>query len=143
ALFHLLDVLRQRRDRGAACVGADRGALMAVLREEVHGFQQQIGRQVVDAVVARILEHPQGDGLARAGQPADEHQLHYSPSSICCFWRARNSAVVSMPRSLRMALRTAASTSTARLRPAATGMVTFGTVTPRISSDSSASGRRS
>jgi len=41
------------------------------------------------------------------------------------------------------ALRTAASTSTARLRPAATGIVTLGIVTPRMSSDCSMSGRRS
>src|SRR5437762_1464272 len=72
---------------------------------------------------------------------------YFSPSlslqSSCRFCRARNSAVESTPRSLRMWLRTAASTSTARLRPAATGMMTLRTVTPSMSSHRSASGRRS
>ena len=46
--------------------------------------------------------------------------------------------VLSMPRWFRTKLRTAASTSTARLRPAATGIVTLRTGTPSASSPVSA-----
>src|SRR5258706_96781 len=53
-----------------------------------------------------------------------------------------NSSIELTPRSWRMWLRTAASMSTARLRPAATGMTTRRTGTPRTSSDMSASGSR-
>ena len=48
-----------------------------------------------------------------------------SPSSISFCCRSMNSLVLSMPRWLSTKLRTAASTSTARLRPAATGIVTL------------------
>ena len=48
-------------------------------------------------------------------------------------WRSMNSRVESMPRVSRMWLRTAASTSTARLRPGATASVTVGISTPRMS----------
>ena len=55
------------------------------------------------------------------------------PSSISFCCRSMNSFVLSMPRWFSTKLRTAASTSTARLRPAATGIVTLRTGTPRIS----------
>src|SRR5258706_5499134 len=143
ARAQLLDVLRQRRQRCAARIDADGGLVMSGFGEEIHRFHQEIGRQVVDAVVAAVFQDFQRDALAGAGESADEHQLHYWSFSICCFWRARNSAVESMPRSLRISLRTAASTSTARLLPAATGIVTLRTVTARMSSDCAVSGRRS
>ena len=106
--------------------------------------QQVVG----NAIEAAVLQDVQRDALAGPRQATDQNQLHYcSPSGSLPFmpacWRARNSAIESMPRSLRISLRTAASTSTARLRPAATGMITLRTVTPRISSESAASGRRS
>ena len=58
-------------------------------------------------------------------------------------WRSMNSPSVSMPRSFRMVLRTAASTSTARLRPAATCSMTLRTGRPSMSCVMSCSGRRS
>ena len=73
--------------------------------EEVDHLQQQRRRQVVDAVVAAVLQHVQRDALARARQAADQDELHRAElarlSASACFWRARNSAVESMPRSLQ------------------------------------------
>ncbi len=60
-------------------------------------------------------------------------RLAQSPSSMSFCCRSMNSFVESMPRWFRTKLRTAASTSTARLRPAATGIVTLRTGTSRIS----------
>src|SRR6185369_9569792 len=148
AALQRFDVRRQRRERGAAGVDADRGFLLAGYGEEIRDLEEQRRGEVVDAVIAGVLENVQRDALARPGEAANENELHQRSSSSSAFcssrlWRATNSAIESMPRSLRIWLRTAASTSTARLRPAATGMMTLPTVTPRMSSESAASGRRS
>ena len=66
-----MDVLGQRRQRGAARVDADRRAVVSRIGQEVDRLHEEVGRQVVDAVVARVLEHAQRDALARAGEPAD------------------------------------------------------------------------
>ena len=62
---------------------------------------------------------------------------------ICCCCRCRKSRIVSMPRSCRIVLRTAASVSTARLRPEATGISTLRTWNPSTSCDCPSSGSRS
>ena len=46
-----------------------------------HEVEQQLGRQVVDAVVARILQRMQGDRLAGAGHAGDDRT---SSRSIGC-----------------------------------------------------------
>ena len=38
--------------------------------------RQQRRRQVIDAVIAGILEHVKRDGFAGTGKAADEHDLH-------------------------------------------------------------------
>ena len=48
------------------------GAIMAFRPELRHQLRQQSGRQVVDAVIASIFEHMQGDAFARAGKTCDE-----------------------------------------------------------------------
>ena len=137
-------VLRQRGCRDAARVHADRNALMPSAGQKRHHIRQQRRRQVVDAVVVAVLQDVEGDALARTRQTADQDQLHASRRSP---WPASGVRETRLPNPCRAAsgcnLRTAASSSTARLRPAATGITTLRTVTPRMSSASSDSGRRS
>src|SRR3954469_4505597 len=139
------DVLGQRAERGAARIDADGDALVPRFGQVAQDLVERAGGQVIDAVEAAVLQHVQRDALARARQAADQDELHAYSSCwrICCCWRPRNSCVESMPRSLRISFLTAASTSTARLRPAATGIVTLRMVTPRMSSVPSPSGSRS
>ena len=68
-----LDVLE---DGGYYCVDN----LPATLLEDVVRFLEQGRRQVVDAVVAAVLQHIERDALARAGQTADENELQPIPS---------------------------------------------------------------
>jgi hypothetical protein len=65
-------VLGQRGQRRTARVDAHRDAVVPRLGEEVDHFEQQIGGQIVDAVVAAVLEDMKGDGLARARQAANQ-----------------------------------------------------------------------
>src|SRR5690606_4767789 len=84
------------------------------------------------AVEAEVLERAQRDRLARAGHAADDDQqgrgggVHVARSRKW-LWRAMNAAAGSTPLARRMCTRAAASVSTARLRPAITGMVIVGT----------------
>ena len=76
AAAQLLDVLRERGQRGGAGVDAHRGALLARVGEEVDRLEEEIGGQVVDAVIARVLEHVQRDAFSGAGKTADQDELH-------------------------------------------------------------------
>src|SRR5262249_58513087 len=104
----------------------------------------QRARQVVDAVVVEVLERAQRDRLAGTGHAADDDEprrrvprrpfpgrihrrYHGGCRRIWCAWRSRNVCARSMALVFRTWLRTAASTSTARLRPGATGIVVCGT----------------
>ncbi len=79
-----LEFVEQRGDRGdflrgIARVEADRGALVTGFIT-AHGVRherlEQRGRHVVDAVEAQVLEHVQGNALARAGQATDDDDVH-------------------------------------------------------------------
>src|SRR2546421_634057 len=74
----LLDRLGHRGQRGAPRIDADRGLVVPGLGEEVDRLHQEVRRQVVDAVVPAVLEHAQRDAFPRAGETADENQLHHS-----------------------------------------------------------------
>src|SRR5512134_1707016 len=82
-----LDVLGKRGQRSAARVDADRDALLSgVEREEVGNLSEQRRWQIVDAVVAGVLEHLEGDALARAGQPADDDEARGQGSPFSISW---------------------------------------------------------
>ncbi len=69
---------RQGHDRVAGPhVEDDRGLLepLAILRDELRQLGQELARQVVDADVAEVLEQLRGRGLARPGQPAQDHDV--------------------------------------------------------------------
>ncbi len=104
--------------RAAAHVHAHGDARVARLRaENATTLGEQIGRQVVHAVVAAVLQHIERHALARARHPGDQDQPHgCRPERVgclvhgglaqgsrpkCCSWRWMNSCVLSMPRSCR------------------------------------------
>jgi hypothetical protein len=66
------DVLRKRGQRRAARIDAQRDAVVARLGEKIDHLEEQLRGQIVDAVIAAVLEHVERDGLARARQPADQ-----------------------------------------------------------------------
>src|SRR5690606_3901947 len=71
--------LAQLGDRFAvACVDRHRDTIVASLLERSDDVPQETHRQVVDAEKAVILEHLEGDGLARAGDAGDQHHSHGS-----------------------------------------------------------------
>src|SRR5262249_47435550 len=77
---------RQLREREpAARIDGDRDAPVARLREEVDGGGEEHCGQVVDAIEVRVLEDVQRDALTRAGEAADDHDLH----SACRIARTR------------------------------------------------------
>src|SRR5688572_7377459 len=109
-----------------ARVRADRHQRLGTRPRIVGERRDELGGEVVHAKEARVLERLQRHALPGSRHARKEDQLHYSNSSrlppaaslrITASWRAMNSRVESMPRVIRMWLRTAASTSTARLRP--------------------------
>ena len=147
-----------QRDGRAEDISAQLAHLLMRQREESIEQAQLVDdleRRRMDGVAAKIaeeigvlLEHEHIDAGTRE-QEAQHHSRRTAaddaaangkgfghrqpPSSIsfCCL--SMNSLVLSIPRWLSTKLRTAASTSTARLRPAATGIVTLRIGTPRIS----------
>ncbi len=75
--LELLQLLRQGRDRGAAAhVGRHGDTRMPGAAQVGEQFAEQRRRQVVDAVVAGVLQHVERDGFARTGKTADERKLH-------------------------------------------------------------------
>ena len=66
-------MLRQRGQRDAAGIHADRDALLAARIEKLHHVEQQRRRQVVDAVVAAVFQDVERDALARARKAADQN----------------------------------------------------------------------
>src|SRR5262245_4967697 len=80
---HRRGQLREREP--AAGIDRDRDALVARLREGVDGGGEERCGQVVDAIEVRVLEDVQRDALTRAGEAADDHDLH----SACRIARAR------------------------------------------------------
>ena len=70
------------RESGQARPGLDverhRHAVLAAGGEMRDRLRQQRGRQVVDRVIAGILERGQRHALARSGNAADEQQIHAS-----------------------------------------------------------------
>src|SRR5262249_42853727 len=87
-----------------AGVDAHRDPLVAGAAQQLRRLLEQLAREVVDAVVAAVLERIEGDALAGARQPADEDQLHSDtlPQSfflISARCLSMNSAVECMPRS--------------------------------------------
>ena len=61
----------------AAHVHGDGHALVVALLLQLDEGQQQLGRQVVDAVVACILDRMQGHGLARSRHAGDEYEFEF------------------------------------------------------------------
>ncbi len=138
-----------------AHVDADGKARMKTGLRLGHGIDErrhQRAGQVVDAVVVEILQRAQRYGLAGAGHAADDDQARcgilrsgafpgWSHARgyqggwrrIWCACRSRKVCAGSMPLVFSTWLRTAASTSTARLRPGATGIVVCGTLVSRTS----------
>ncbi len=71
------DDLRQLRETCAAArVDGDGDAGLAFARKILDERGQQRQRQVVDAVIADVREHGDGDALAGPGQAGDEDDLH-------------------------------------------------------------------
>ena len=62
--------------RAAAHVDADRDASVTFLRKKLHQAFEQLGRQIVDAIIGAVLEHIERDALARTGKAADDNELH-------------------------------------------------------------------
>ncbi len=54
--------------------------------------QDQLERQIVDAVIIQVFQRLQGDGLAGAGQPADDDYSHGAASAIAFSMRAIKSS---------------------------------------------------
>src|ERR1700740_3048620 len=99
----------------------------------------QDDRTVGEGEVAAMTGLPEMTALlamqAQATLPCGRGWGGYSvPLAIASWWRLTNSWYVSIPRSCRIVFGTAASTSTARLRPASTAITTLRTGMPRISS---------
>jgi hypothetical protein len=67
------------QSRAALDVECDRYAFLTGTFEIARRIDEQRHRQVVDGVVARILECRQCDALARPRDAADEHQVQLSP----------------------------------------------------------------
>ena len=86
------------------------GDAIATRRVQVaRGFGDERQREIVDRVIARVLERRQRDALSRAGDTADQQQIHLGlspdnsrcrrvrsdrrqpPSSISFVWRSMNS----------------------------------------------------
>ena len=65
---------------------------------------QQLGRQVVHAVIAYVFERVQGHGFARTGHTGDDHNIHgdswWVARSISRAW-ARVVGVIVSPPSMR------------------------------------------
>jgi hypothetical protein len=75
--FELAQLRRQRGDRGAAAhIDGHRETLLAFTAQVSHQLEQQRRGQIVDAVVAGIFQHVEGDGFAGTGQAADQDDLH-------------------------------------------------------------------
>src|SRR3982751_6567255 len=118
-LVHDLGELAQRV--AAARVRADGDLLLAARLRRFDQRRNEVRREVVDAEEMRVLQRLQCHALPGAGNAREQDDLHQaSPSPrITSSWRLMKSAVELMPRVMRIWLRTAASTSTARLRPRA------------------------
>ena len=67
---------KQRQHRRAAGVHADGHALVIVGVDVFHQLRQQGGGQIVHAVKTGVFQNFQRHRLARAGQPANQDQLH-------------------------------------------------------------------
>ena len=77
ALLELRQIARQfGQRRAAAYVDADRDAFVSFLRKKLHQAIEELGRQIVDAIVGAVLEHIERDALARTGKAADDDELH-------------------------------------------------------------------
>ena len=61
---------------GAASVHGNGHFFIAVVALEFDKRLQQLGWQIVHAVIASILQRMQCNGFARAGHAADQHKLH-------------------------------------------------------------------
>jgi hypothetical protein len=75
------DVLRQRRQRCAARVHADRRLVVACFGEKVDHLEEQRGGEIVDAVVPGVFKDVERDALAGARKPAHHDELHQKSSS--------------------------------------------------------------
>ena len=61
----MLDMLRQLLHTAAAAhINADRNPFGAAVTQEVDRFPQQLGGQIVNAIVATVFEHLQSDAFA-------------------------------------------------------------------------------
>ena len=73
ALAALPEHVAALKERGAAGIDADRRFIVAGIGEDVRDLQKQRGRQVVHAVVPRVLEHVEGDTFSGSGETADQN----------------------------------------------------------------------
>ena len=70
-------MLRQQGKRFAAAhVDADRAVNMIRFAQVLHDFRQEFRGQIVDAVVAEVLERVECDALAGSRHAGDQYQLH-------------------------------------------------------------------
>ena len=91
--LELCDRLRQRGKTGRGLdVERDRHTIAVRFREVSRRLGDQWQREVVDRVVARILERRERDALAGTGNAADQQKVHAVSAQVYAVNRSRPSA---------------------------------------------------